>query len=331
MGTRVNGVNLSAGTSVTISTATPQPLGTAAAGSTGEASDAGHVHALPAIPSATSGTLAARPVSPAAGDIYAVTSGTGAGDVYECAVAGSWRLIAYTRMPAIPSAVARWLLTDTTSTIDDSVGANDLAFSGASTRQSRPSPWGTSLYCGNLAAGDGPKGATAITPAAITLSAWVRTHAYASTTPYLVAKRQSDATWSGGSPTNMAFGIYNLADGSVGGFAFTAGGNPNAVTSGSDRRLPLDVWCHLAVSYSTTDGLRLYIDGQLAGTAAAAGAITWGTGSWTIGANNSGSGVAFAQFFDGFIRDVQVSETVLTAAQVLEIYTRGVGTYAGQP
>ncbi len=36
------------GSSVTISTATPQPLGTAAAGSTGEASDAGHVHEAPA-------------------------------------------------------------------------------------------------------------------------------------------------------------------------------------------------------------------------------------------------------------------------------------------
>ena len=35
------------GSSVTISTATPQPLGTAAAGSTGEASDAGHVHEAP--------------------------------------------------------------------------------------------------------------------------------------------------------------------------------------------------------------------------------------------------------------------------------------------
>ena len=48
MGTRVNGVDLDAGTSVAISTATPQPLGTAAAGSTGEASDAGHVHEAPA-------------------------------------------------------------------------------------------------------------------------------------------------------------------------------------------------------------------------------------------------------------------------------------------
>lgn len=36
-----------AGAGPTISTATPQPLGTAAAGSTGEVSDAGHVHAAP--------------------------------------------------------------------------------------------------------------------------------------------------------------------------------------------------------------------------------------------------------------------------------------------
>lgn len=46
MGTRVNGVSLDGGT--TLSTATPQPPGTAAAGSTGEASDAGHVHEAPA-------------------------------------------------------------------------------------------------------------------------------------------------------------------------------------------------------------------------------------------------------------------------------------------
>ncbi len=38
------------GSSVTISTDTPQPIGTAAAGSTGEVSDAGHVHAIPGAP-----------------------------------------------------------------------------------------------------------------------------------------------------------------------------------------------------------------------------------------------------------------------------------------
>jgi hypothetical protein len=76
MGTRVNGVDLDAGTSVTISTATPQPLGTAAAGSTGEASDAGHVHALPAaVAIGTAGADAARPAASTGliGSLYTAT------------------------------------------------------------------------------------------------------------------------------------------------------------------------------------------------------------------------------------------------------------------
>ncbi len=48
MGTRVNGVDLSAGTSVTLSDATPAALGTAAAGVSTEASRADHVHEAPA-------------------------------------------------------------------------------------------------------------------------------------------------------------------------------------------------------------------------------------------------------------------------------------------
>lgn len=76
MGTRVNGVDLGAGTSVTISTATPQPLGTAAAGSTGEVSDAGHVHALPAaVAIGTAGADAARPAASTGliGSLYTAT------------------------------------------------------------------------------------------------------------------------------------------------------------------------------------------------------------------------------------------------------------------
>ena len=48
MGTRVNGVDLDAGTSVTLSDATPAALGTAAAGVSTEASRADHVHEAPA-------------------------------------------------------------------------------------------------------------------------------------------------------------------------------------------------------------------------------------------------------------------------------------------
>lgn len=43
----VNGIAQGAGNGASLSTATPEPLGTAVAGSTGDASDAGHVHAMP--------------------------------------------------------------------------------------------------------------------------------------------------------------------------------------------------------------------------------------------------------------------------------------------
>jgi len=61
---------------VQLSSATPQPLGSAAAGSAGTASDAGHVHALPSL--ATLGAGLQRAVLPVSG---AVSSPTGAATV----------------------------------------------------------------------------------------------------------------------------------------------------------------------------------------------------------------------------------------------------------
>jgi len=64
MGTRVNGVDLDAGTSgPALSSATPQPLGTATAGVSTEASRADHVHTLPTIPALASTTPAALGVA----------------------------------------------------------------------------------------------------------------------------------------------------------------------------------------------------------------------------------------------------------------------------
>lgn len=42
-----------------------------------------------------SGTLAARPANPTAGDTYKVTSGTATGDVYLCVVDNAWTLVSY--------------------------------------------------------------------------------------------------------------------------------------------------------------------------------------------------------------------------------------------
>ena len=278
MGTRVNGVDLSAGTSVTLSDATPAALGTASPGVSTEASRADHVHAPP------------------------------------------------TRSPVAPACVSRWLLDDSTSTIVDSVGSDDLSYSGAAGKQSRPSPWGKCLYTGGLAAGSSPKGAASLEPAAVTILVWVNTFAYAGNEPLIVAKRQNDATWSGGNPSNAAIAITATA--SVGipfAYAICSGGIPVATPTGTERRLPLNAWCRVAVSYSVADGMKMYADGQLAATAAQQGTINWGSGSWVIGANNGGSGVAFAQVFDGFVRDVQVCDRVLTAAEILRDYQQGIG------
>lgn len=72
-------------TSITVPTAVGTTLLTAA--------DA--AAALSALGGATngSGTFASRPASPALGDRYTVTSGARTGSVYQCLVAGSWRLV----------------------------------------------------------------------------------------------------------------------------------------------------------------------------------------------------------------------------------------------
>jgi hypothetical protein len=231
-----------------------------------------------------------------------------------------------TRSPVAPACVSRWLLADTGATIDDSVGTDDLAYSGAAGQQGRPSPWGACLYTGGLAAGDSPKGAASLEPAAVTILAWVNTFAYAGTEPLIVAKRQDDTTWSGGDPSNAAIAITATA--SVGipfAYAICASGIPVATPSGTERRLPLNVWCRVAVSYSVADGMKLYADGQLAASAAQQGAINWGSGSWVIGANNSGSGLVDPQDFEGFVRDVQVCDRVLTPAEILADYQQGLG------
>lgn len=278
MGTRVNGVDLDAGTSgPALSDATPAALGVAAAGVSTEASRADHVHAPP------------------------------------------------TRSPVAPACVSRWLLDDSTSTIVDSVGSDDLSYSGAAGQQSRPSPWGACLYTGGLAAGAGPKGAAALEPAAVTVLVWVKALAYATPSPFLVGKRQDDANWSGSSPTNWGLGMYTDNNGRVGAGVQGASGGAGVLASSDSWRITLGAWCRVVASYSTTDGLRLYLDGQLVGSAAAVGALVWGSGSWTIGVNNAGSGVAFAQVFDGFIRDVQVCDRVLTAAEILRDYQQGIG------
>ena len=80
--------------------------------------------------------------------------------------------------------------------------------------------------------------------------------------------------------------------------------------------LSTGTWYHLAMTYSSTDGLRGYVNGVEDGTAAANGAIATITGTSYIGED-----VKFTpRFWDGPMDDVAIFSRVLTSNEILSIY-----------
>jgi len=79
------------------------------------------------------------------------------------------------------------------------------------------------------------------------------------------------------------------------------------------------VWHHVVATQSTTDGMKLYLDGQLVGTNGQTDAQDY-SGFWRVGGdNNWGS----APYFNGTIDDAAVYGQVLTPAQVANHFNLG--------
>lgn len=95
-----------------------------------------------------------------------------------------------------------------------------------------------------------------------------------------------------------------------------------ATTSATSTSAPsVGVWTHLAGVYDAgAHQLRLYVNGQPAGTAAyTAPALTWG--ALSIGRGKAAG--AAAQFFNGRISGVQAYQTALSASQIGTLYAGG--------
>ena len=128
-----------------------------------------------------SGTLAARPASPAAGDTYEVTSGTALGDRYACYVAGAWEITGYSRVRLDETPYHWWRLDDASGgAVDSGSGATNLAEagSGAGTLVYRaPLDPATGIrLTGSTGARrlQGAQDAGVAITTAVTLAAWVR-------------------------------------------------------------------------------------------------------------------------------------------------------------
>ena len=163
---------------------------------------------------------------------------------------------------------------------------------------------------------------------AVTAMAWVRTDANPGTDAWhAIIGRQGTTTgdnfviakttpsWLGG-----AAHWYVGVDGSTGdpGF-YTTNGSPGTTAT----------WRHVALTYNSTDGLKLYVDGvsvaATSGSGTAAGTMTsFSSRKLIIGgnANNAGDyGTDNAQdVLDGRIEDARVYDTALTAAEIAFIY-----------
>ena len=277
-----------------------------------------------------SGTLAARPASPAAGDTYAVTSGVATGDRYACFVATVWTLVSYDRSLLLPGTTpwAHWPLDEASGTFA-SVGSQSgmsLTGSGGTITYGVPLPNGRAgVALAGVAILTGPTTAPSGTRRC-TLLGWldyVSTGSIGSLLSYNAS----------GSPyATISLGL-SLSGPQVRGY-YTPTANPSthnpvsgttATATAYRRRLYAAVWDGDA----TGAQLKLYVDGQLAysGTPTAGTDLEWtlAGGRWYVGNN------PFAEPVPGLYSDFAVyNDVALTPAQMREIYQRGVGGYAGQ-
>jgi len=94
-------------------------------------------------------------------------------------------------------------------------------------------------------------------------------------------------------------------------------GNANISYDNTGTAMVVNTWYHVAMTYSSADGLRGYLNGVQDGTAAANGTIKVSGGTAAIGSY-------FPNYMDrgwnGWIDDVRVYNRAITAAEVQQLY-----------
>ena len=144
---------------------------------------------------------------------------------------------------------------------------------------------------------------------AMTLEAWVRPTTLGSGWRTVLLKEQ---------PGNYVYALYGTTNASRPSGNVIAGGVDHDLRGNSP--LALNTWAHLATTYDGTT-LRLYVDGVLAGSEAATGAIATSTGALRIGGN-----AIWGEYFAGLIDEVRIYNRSLTQAEIQSDMTQSIGT-----
>ena len=273
-----------------------------------------------------SGTLAARPASPAAGDTYAVTSGAALGDRYACFVAGAWTLVDYSRVRLDETPYHWWRLNDASGgAVDSGSAGTDLAEVGSSgLLYAAPTPVGDGVQ---LSGSSGSRyfraavGAGVALTTAATLSAWVQS----STTTGTHAICTLETNQGSNSPPYASLAM-SVVNGTLRGWVTTTNASGAGQVTSAGLLSP-GCWHHVGVTFGAST-LTLWVDGVAVATLGTSGSTIWTAGSserWTIG-DMTGPG----ERLSGRVADVRVEQTAKASSWWRETYARGAGTYAGQ-
>jgi glucose/arabinose dehydrogenase/PKD repeat protein len=109
----------------------------------------------------------------------------------------------------------------------------------------------------------------------------------------------------------LAYALYAGAPGSgpPGGY-LTRTGTSNDIGANGLTRLPLNTWSHIAATYDGSN-IRMYVNGVLVGTQAAAGTIVGSTNALRMGGNS-----IWGEWFNGRIDEVRLYNRALTVAEI---------------
>jgi hypothetical protein len=133
----------------------------------------------------------------------------------------------------------------------------------------------------------------------MTLEAWVRPTELSGSWRTVLLKEQ---------PGGLAYGLYAHTSSQGPSVHISTGGSEPRARSAS--AIAGDAWTHLAGTYDGAT-LRLYVNGALAESQAAGGAISTSTGALWIGGNS-----VWSEWFQGLIDDVRVYNRALTGAEI---------------
>lgn len=147
--------------------------------------------------------------------------------------------------------------------------------------------------------------------AAVTYSAWVKADTFTNAYESIVDRQTAGFTIYTELFITSAGKLATYVK-TVSGGAFYDGTGTYTLTAGK--------WYHIAITYSTTDGLKGYVNGALDGSAIAAGDITTGTSASTyIGKSPSTA----SREFDGLIDDVRIYNGALNGYEIAQLYNAG--------